>query len=427
MGTTAKPTRENRTITVDFHDETTYYQLLDNGKAFLECVLAFVMSLGFQLTHKAACEGGGGLTRHSHYVRVRLGGLTIWRIQCTTCKAVFTVLPHFVLRYRQMRPEVARDALLATHGGLSLEVCAVLYHISPMALYRLICAFGHHRLVTVLTRCGLPLPVYFLADEKHSRCLTDKVYLPTIVCGRVIWHLGYTEHASATALTASYGEFQRAASQQELTYRVRGILTDGFDSTTSSLRTLFPGARLGTCLRHALLKLPKQLVAIASPVRQSLRTQFHTLLSRVRQRKSLRVVALGQRLRHFVEHVTATAGAANGERVRRWFHEKKAGWYAVLADPRMPVTSTLLDQAHNALDRKLFAMKGFHHPGGSQAAFLTGLAHLYNLIPYQRRALNAGKCGVEVEGGHVPTSDWMLNLQILTSGGYQCAPAPPHH
>src|SRR5881409_1086538 len=71
----------------------------------------------------------------------------------------------------------------------------------------------------------------------------------------------------------------------------------------------------------------------------------------------------------------------------------KAGWYAVLADPRMPVTSTLLDQAHNAMERKLFAMKGFHHPKGSQQAFLTGLAHLYNLVPYQRRAQHAGQCG----------------------------------
>ena len=86
----------------------------------------------------------------------------------------------------------------------------------------------------------------------------------------------------------------------------------------------------------------------------------------------------------------------NGARVRRWIRDKKAGWYAVLDDPRMPVTSTLLDQAHNAIERKLFMMKGFHHPKGSQQAFLTGLAHLYNLIPYQRRALNAGKCGVEV-------------------------------
>ena len=68
------------------------------------------------------------------------------------------MLPHFVLRYRQIRPAVARDALLATHGGLSLELCAVLYHISPMVLYRLVCALGHQELVTVLTRCGLAPP-----------------------------------------------------------------------------------------------------------------------------------------------------------------------------------------------------------------------------------------------------------------------------
>src|SRR5215472_5465218 len=419
MRNTARQTRENRTITVDFRSEATYSQLLGDRKAFLECVLAFVLSLGFQLQHKATCRGGGCLTRHSHAVRVRLGGITIWRLQRTTCRAVFTILPHCILRYRQMRPEVARDALLATHGGLSLELCAVLHHISPMALYRLICALGHQSLVTVLTRCGLPLPVYILADEKHSHCLTAKVYLPTIVSGRVIWHLGYTEEASAAAFTASYGAFQRAASQQEPSYRVKGALTDGFDSTTKSMRTLFPGARLGFCLRHALLKLPKKLTAIASPVRKTLRSQFHTLLYRARQRKHLRVFALGQRLRHFADHVATTAGTANGERVRRWFQEKKAGWYAVLADPQMPVTSTLLDQAHNVIERKLFMMKGFHHPKGSQQAFLTGLAHLYNLIPYQRRAIHAGQCGVEVEGGRVPTADWFLNLQILTSGGFR--------
>ena len=333
MSAAAQPTRENRTITVDFRSEATYFQLLGDGKAFLECVIAFVMSLGFQLKHKATCRGSGCLTRHSHYARVRLGGIAIWRIQCTTCKAVFTVLPHFILRYRQMHPEVARNTLLATHGGLSLELCAVIEHISPMALYRLICALGQHSLVAVLTRCGLPLPVYFLADEKHSRCLTDKVYLPTVVSGRVIWHLGYTEEASAAALTQSYQEFQRAALQYEPTYRVRGILTDGFDSTTKSMRTLFPGARLGNCLRHALIKLPKKLAAIASPVRKALRAQFHTLLYRARQRKGLRVFALGQRLRRFADYVTITAGAANGERVRQWLRGQES---RVVCGPRRP-------------------------------------------------------------------------------------------
>src|SRR6266542_1509244 len=189
MGTAAKRIRENRTITVDFRDDATYLQLLGDGKAFVEFVCAFLLSLGFQLAHKATCRGGGCLTRHSHY-------------------------------------------------------------ISPIALYRLICAVGHQSLVPVLTRCGLPLPVYFLADDKHSRCLTAKVYLPTMICDRVLWHLGDTEAASTAAFTQSY--------------RVRGILTDGCDSTTSSMRTLFPGARLGTCLRHAINKLPAKLVAIPS-------------------------------------------------------------------------------------------------------------------------------------------------------------------
>src|SRR5438094_1401348 len=81
MRNTARQTRENRTITVDFQNEATYFQLLGDGKAFVEFVVAFLLALGFQLAHKASCGGGGCLTRHSHYMRVRLGGLTIWRVQ----------------------------------------------------------------------------------------------------------------------------------------------------------------------------------------------------------------------------------------------------------------------------------------------------------------------------------------------------------
>jgi hypothetical protein len=41
MQNTAHQTRENRTITVDFQNEVTYVQLLGDGKAFVECVIAF--------------------------------------------------------------------------------------------------------------------------------------------------------------------------------------------------------------------------------------------------------------------------------------------------------------------------------------------------------------------------------------------------
>ena len=221
-----------------------------------------------------------------------------------------------------MRPDVARDVLLATHGGLSLELCAVIGHISPMALYRLICALGQQSLGCVLPRCGLPLPVYFLADEKHSRAVSRR----RCICPRL-----------SVAVCSGISATPRSRVQQRCNPTVRSnvprcsrspriasreVLIDGFDSTTKSLRTLFPGARLGTCLRHALLKLPKKLVAIASPVRKPLRSQFHTLLYRARQRKGLRVFALGQRLRRFADRVAHIAGETNGERVRRWFQEK---------------------------------------------------------------------------------------------------------
>jgi hypothetical protein len=162
-----------------------------------------------------------------------------------------------------------------------------------------------------------------------------------MVRGRGLWPLGDTADATAGAFTQSDGECQRAASQHEPAYRLRGSLTDGFDSTGKRRRTLLPGARRGTCWRHAINNLPGQLMAIASPVRTALRSQCHTLVSRARQRRGLRVLALGQRLRHCVAHVTATAGAANGARVRRWLRDKKAGWYAVLAAPQRPVTSPL--------------------------------------------------------------------------------------
>ena len=55
----------------------------------------------------------------------------------------------------------------------------------------------------VLTRCGLPLPSTSWPTSNITRCLTEKVYLPTIVCGHVLWHLGSSRDASAALFTQS--------------------------------------------------------------------------------------------------------------------------------------------------------------------------------------------------------------------------------
>ena len=133
MSKPVKPSRQNRTITIDFNDEPTYHRLCNDGHRFIDFVAAFILSIGFQLKHK--CDGPGQrLTRHSHYVRARLSGLTIWRRKCTGCRAVFTVLPHFVLRYRQMKPEIAKwragtSMDRTQEGGMACLICGCQYSL----------------------------------------------------------------------------------------------------------------------------------------------------------------------------------------------------------------------------------------------------------------------------------------------------------
>jgi hypothetical protein len=84
----------------------------------------------------------------------------------------------------------------------------------------------------------------------------------------------------------------------------------------------------------------------------------------------------------------------------------------------MPATSTLLDQGHNAIDRELYMLKGFHYLKGSQHVFLHGLPLPYTLVPYQGRANHVGRYGVEIEGGPLPRRDWFLTLQLLPCGSF---------
>ena len=78
---------------------------------------------------------------------------------------------------------------------------------------------------------------------------------------------------------------------------------------------------------------------------------------------------------------------------------------------------TLLDQ------HRIMTIATLRPDGCRRRQESTGLparaSTLYNLVPYQRRAQHAGQCAVEVEGGTVPTRDWLLNIQIFTSGGFR--------
>ena len=124
-------------------------------------------------------------------------------------------------------------------------------------------------------------------------------------------------------------------------------------------------------------------------------------LSRRRNRGVIGKAPFGHRVSSLPIVSIGGGGASSESREDKIFADHRAGMRC-WQKSQMPVTSTLLDQAHNAIERKLCAMKGFHPPGGSQQALLTELAHLYTLVPYQRRPSTPGNAGWKWKAGEYP-------------------------
>ena len=237
-----------------------------------------------------------------------------------------------------------------------------------MALYRLVCAFGQQSLVKVLTRWqNCPLYPRMSSRMKKHGAPQKKMPILPIMSGRVMLAPGV--HRPRRYRSLDRGLWGRSNVRRP----GRRIASGGSSPMASTApprvcARSFQEARLGNCLRHAINKLPKQLAAIALPVRKALRSRFLRCSTTHASAKVCACLRSGGSAA--AGHHRARLGRSTG-RVRRWFQDKKAGWYAVLEDPRMPATNTLLDQAHNAIERKLFMMKRLPPSQGQP----TGVSH----------------------------------------------------
>jgi len=104
------------------------------------------------------------------------------------------------------------------HGGLSLELCAVSPYLAD-ALF-VWCVHSATRVGDGADAVWTAAACLFPGDEAQSLS-TDKVYLPHLVRGRVLWHLANGER-QCSGFYSVLSEFQRAAYQQEPRIRSEG-------------------------------------------------------------------------------------------------------------------------------------------------------------------------------------------------------------
>ena len=409
----------NRTIVIDFGDENQYQNFLAHGRAFTEFVLAYILAIGFQIVHNKLCTGGNCFTRHSHYVRVKCGGITIWRIQCKTCKAVFTVIPSFLMRYLCYRTEQVQKAITAYHGGLSFENCAICFNISGMSLYRFICAFGKYPLAQTLNNAGVPLPKHTQADEKHTKCLGAKGYIPIVSSGHAFWHIDYIDSVDEDVVEESYQQFSDDTKAIETSYAPATITIDGFKPTRNALCHIFKkSSAYLLCWLHACWGIAKILEPFSKEEANRLSFWLLHTLQECHQKPSLQRISLRSHFTALLRHYKTILPGEIFENLKSWIARKRPYFYASMDFSLAHCFSYSIDHLCNHLDRKLFMMKHFHHPLARKDLFLKGFALLHNFIPYQRFARNAHTCPAQVEGAKLPHTNWLVSLLILTAGGY---------
>lgn len=320
--------------------------------------------------------------------------------------------------YFSSRTEQVKNALIAYHGGLSFENCALCFNISGIALYRLICTFGKYSIPDILHKTGIPLPKNVQADEKHTQCLDEKGYIPLLTCGHAIWHIDYVDSLDDKILEDSYRKFSEETKVIDADYTPKTITHDGFQSTINALSHIFKKATFLICWLHACWSLAKLLHSFSKEAGAYLSWKLFQILKKYNKKDSLQCISLKNWFTALLRNYKDVLPNDLYESLKKWIKRRKPYFYAGMSYPLGFNLSYTIDHICNHLDRKLFMMKDFHHPNARRDLFLKGFALIHCFIPYQRFAKNAHKCPVQVEGGVLPHPEWFISLLMLTAGGY---------
>jgi hypothetical protein len=128
---------QNRTAIIYFGETKQEYLNLveaEKHRALLAYIQPFLKVQLQPQQHHDGCTDQSHYTIHSQRDRQLQGllgakeSIPICRVRCQTCRAVFTVLPSFIMRYRRQDPDCLGKLLEMNLGmGLTLRETATIY------------------------------------------------------------------------------------------------------------------------------------------------------------------------------------------------------------------------------------------------------------------------------------------------------------
>jgi hypothetical protein len=396
----------SKNICLPFECEAQYRTLVDEVMLYRD-FLAEAYSNYPELFPAAWTEG---FTFHDAYQSTK-EQVIIRRVKLKASGEVFSLRPSFIMPYMTARTAEVEKALYLLQFGVPFAALAYVFGRDEMFWYRLFLHFGRPSIVGTTVKDQAKLPTHLVADEKMSWAGGEKLYIPTTVAAGCFLGATVVRTADADHLTAGYQEFAAEARQLDATYQPTTVCTDGFHATRKAWRNLFPTVSLVLCFLHSIIKLRDRC-------RHKVRTEVLERAWHIYGAETKRSFA--QRARRFgewaVKHLTSPPLLEVAARVR----DRVAQYLTAYDHPAAHRTSNMVDRLMNYQDRKLYAMRYFHHSTGSARLMVRAMALLWNFHPYSERlrrndpARSSPFCDLN---GFQYHPNWLHNFLIASSMG----------
>ncbi len=260
--------RGDKSICLPVNSEEQYRQLIADNPNFRTYLLQIYT------THPEIFpdEMNQGFSFHDWVVSAKQQ-LPMRRIKLNATQAVYQLRPDFILPYMVGKTEEIDKPMYLRQFGVPFEALAYVFGRNPMYWYRIYLSLGRASIVGTTIKDPQKLPQHLVADEKHTWLVGKRVDLPTTVAEGCFLGVGFTESASAEALTTGYAEFQTEARLLNPNYDTVTVTTDAWDGTQQAWLNLFPTVTLVLCFLHDVLKVQKGCLSYRN-LRKKLKTKL---------------------------------------------------------------------------------------------------------------------------------------------------------
>lgn len=441
-----KQKRKNRTVTLYLGNTLTEYEKMiatEDGIRSLIRRVEIADSLNWGRLadgHHEGCSRCLRFTHHDSYTRwiEHFDGsrllVTIIRVRCLDCAAVFTVQPSFIVRYKRYDTDAIEKMMVllfitedsyrmagvsqalgmdTQQAGTWVALEEANHHaISPMALWGLVQWLGQLSPAQLNLALSVEPPTHVIEDEKHMKECGEKAYVPIVYAPKeaLIWWIDYIDSVSEEALRDSLERFKTVS---ERLAHITGATVDGWDPAQKALRGAFPGITLAECHLHAMLKLGQHLATFkrqrktaGQPLSEQEEAQIRNAFVRVLQAPTSE--AYQEALNELPDVFNADPLASRKDSLIA----KQALFQAWTTDDKLALVSTALDQCMKFLNRKQDNMQTLH---GSQSGLATmnAWAITRNCWRFLKGAKRAGFSPLELAGADFLGIPWLQLVNLV--------------